>query len=89
VALAQLVQQGGGLRVLGLSSRTEMPVEQHRAQRGVEADDRLAVLERERAHDVAVARFERGREALRGAADRRVEPGERVVDHQYARPQRT
>ena len=67
--------------------RAEVPVEQHGAQRGVEADDRLAVLERERPDDVAVARRERSGDALRGPADRRVELRECVVDDQDARPQ--
>ncbi len=87
VALAQLVQQRGGVRMRALAVRAEGPVEEHCAQRGVEADDRLAVLERERPDDVAVARCQRGRDALGRSAEGRLEPGERVVDDQHARPQ--
>ena len=88
-ALAQLAQQRGRLRMGARAVGAEVPVEQHRAQRGVEADDRLAVLERQRAHHVDIARLERGRKAFRGAADRRLQFRQAVVDDQNARPQWT
>ena len=89
VALAQLVQQRRRQVVRVLAPGAEVPVEHHGAQRGVGSDDPLAVLEREGAHHVAVARRERRGDGLGGAADRGLGPGERVVDDEHARPQRS
>ena len=81
VALAQLVQQRRRpARACSCPSAPRFQFEQHGAQRRVGADDGLAVLERERPHHVDIARLERGGDALGGAADRRVELGQAVVD---------
>jgi hypothetical protein len=88
VALAQLLQQRGRLRVRFRAVRAEVPVEQDRPDGRVDADDRVAVLERQRAHHLDVARLDRVGEAHGGAAERGLGLREAVVDEEHPRAQR-
>ena len=89
MALAQLAQQRRRLLVRRLAAGAEVPVDQHRAQRSVEADDRFAIIEGQRSDDIAVAPREPGGDRFGRAADGGFGAAERVVNHQHARVKRS
>jgi hypothetical protein len=88
MALTQLVQQCGGLRMGALTVQTKVPVEQHGAQRSVGADDCQTVFIGKRPNNFDIARFQRRREVFSGPAKRRIELRQFIVNYEGARPQR-